>query len=94
MNVNLFLGPSDPSDLYAYVGENLAGEQRRFMCKVCGKAVAGARKDARDHVENSHFPNSFIYTCEYCSAQFKSKMSLRNHKTTRHRENNVTMSNK
>lgn len=83
-NQVVFLGFSDPSDLYAYVTEN-KGPGPRFMCKVCCKPVAGGRRDVRDHIENSHFRNSFIYTCDLCSMELASKVALKNHKAAKHR---------
>ena len=67
-----------------FVVENPAGGKHRLMCQVCGQ-TGGTRRDVRDHVENSHFPNSFVYTCEHCGEQFKSKMLHRKHRSVKHR---------
>lgn len=74
----------EPADLYVYVVENPDPMDRnKFMCKICFKT--STRKDCRDHVENAHFPNSFIYNCQSCGEKLKSKTALKNHKTKYHR---------
>ncbi|XP_023339247.1 protein tramtrack, beta isoform isoform X25 [Eurytemora carolleeae] len=75
---------NEPADLYIFVVDNPdKADKNKFMCKICCKT--STRKDARDHVENAHFPNSFIYHCEFCNEKLKSKTSLKNHKTKYHR---------
>lgn len=56
----------------------------KFMCNICGKSAAKS-SDARDHVENAHFPNRFLYDCDHCDLKLKSKFALKNHKHYNHR---------
>ena len=69
-------GFGDPSDLLAYVVK----DGIKYNCTICGKTTFRSG-DTRDHVENIHYPNIFIYSCE-CGLEFKSKISLKSHKKT------------
>ena len=88
--------PQVPADLLHFVINNpdptVDGRRYKFMCTLCGKTAAKS-SDARDHVENAHFPNMFEYECEQCNQQLKSKFALKNHRHYNHRANssgNVT----
>jgi len=41
-------------------------------CTVCGKSFSDYSSTLK-HVENIHFPGSFIYTCKYCGQTFTKK---------------------
>ena len=41
------------------------------------------KRDARNHVESIHYPNSFVYTCEYCGKEFNA-LNTKNVHVTRH----------
>ena len=38
-----------------------------------------------NHVESIHFPNLFIYTCQYCGKEYRTKNSLNVHISVNHR---------
>ena len=81
----MFLGKfQDPSELHIFVGRNPNDEDCKFKCKICGK-TSRRGSDIRDHVENKHFPDYFLYNCEICNDDFKSKIALKNHRTQMHR---------
>ena len=65
---------ADPSELLSYV----ARADNKFSCTICGK-IGQRKDDLRDHVENIHFPDKFVYVCE-CGKELKSKTSLKHHK--------------
>ena len=66
---------------YVVKEENLEG-QMKLKCKICEKMMSGSYSDAVNHVENVHFPGSFVYDCPVCGDSFRSKQSLNNHKHT------------
>ena len=75
----------DPADLLDYVTENSdVGSTMKYLCTICGKG-AMYRKDARNHVENIHFPNQFSYQCDICNIKLKSKTALHNHNAKNHK---------
>jgi hypothetical protein len=78
----------DPSELHAYVVENLTASEEclRFHCQICGRAGAN-RRDVRNHVESVHFPNVFEYVCAVCGIKLSSRKSLDNHKYRHHKTN-------
>lgn len=68
-----------PSDLLAFVTANPNEmDKNKFMCKICGKTSVRSAH-VRNHVENIHFPNNFIYNCHICSESLKSQVALQNH---------------
>ena len=48
-----------PEDLLKWVVSGVSGA----ICALCTKRFKNTR-DARNHVESIHYPNSFVYTCE------------------------------
>ena len=52
-------------------------------CVLCGK-FSKDRSNMRKHVENIHFPNSYIYHCKYCAETFGTRNSLNLHISKQH----------
>ena len=67
-----------PEDLLKLVVSGVGGA----MCALCTKSFKNKR-DARNHVESIHYPNSFVYTCEYCGKEFNA-LNTKNVHVTRH----------
>jgi len=61
--------------------EQLPGLPIMFRCTLCGKSMA-QKRNALNHVENIHFPGSFIHQCSSCGKELKSKEALNNHVRT------------
>ena len=61
-----------------------AGEFKVFECSLCGKCGKD-RGNLRKHVENIHFPGSFIYKCKYCSEEHTTRNLLNMHISNMHR---------
>ena len=61
--------------------EQLPGLPIMFRCSLCGKSMA-QKRNALNHVENIHFPGSFIHQCSTCGKELKSKEALNNHVRT------------
>ena len=61
--------------------EQLPGLPIMFRCTLCGKSMA-QKRNALNHVENIHFPGSFIHQCSSCGKELKSKDALNNHVRT------------
>ena len=74
---------NDPEDLLRYVRTQKNGNTSIYICNFCNKPFH-RKGHARDHVENVHFPDAFVYTCEMCDCQVKSKVALRNHIAVAH----------
>ena len=76
-----------PEDLFQYVNTvyktQHEGAKNRFLCQICNKPFQ-RMAHARDHVENVHYPEMFVYTCTVCSLQVKSRVALRNHMSNLH----------
>ena len=65
-----------PEDFDNYVVKNGAGV---FTCMVCSYNLKNSR-DARNHVESKHFPNTFTYRCLACDKTFGTNWALTRHK--------------
>ncbi len=65
-----------------------AGENKVFECSLCGKHGKD-RGNLRKHVENIHFPGSFIYKCKYCSEEYNTRNLLNLHISNMHRGMNA-----
>merc|ERR1712083_295856 len=61
--------------------EQFPGMPIMFRCSLCGKSMA-QKRNALNHVENIHFPGSFIHQCSSCGKELKSKEALNNHVRT------------
>ena len=59
------------------------GLQKADICKVCGKEGKG--NVIKDHIEANHL-EGIVIPCNICDKTFKSRNSLRHHKT-RHQSN-------
>ena len=66
-----------PEDLNQFVNK-LSDGSGLFICTICQKTL-GYRHLARNHVESIHFPDSFIYECDYCGKELNSKKAKINH---------------
>ena len=64
--------------LYTYIEKCPAAGPRAHRCTLCGKTSAD-KSNLRKHVENIHFPGTFIYTCRHCGETCNSRNQLNNH---------------
>ncbi|XP_023331618.1 protein bric-a-brac 2 isoform X9 [Eurytemora carolleeae] len=55
-----------------------------YECSLC-KKTALQKGNLMKHIENIHFPNSFVHTCRYCSKEFNAKNNLYVHISKYHR---------
>ena len=78
-----FAGSCDRSILVNYVNREQAnpGSPIVWRCTLCGKSSA-QKHNALNHVENIHFPGSFMHQCHICQRSLKSKEALNNHVRT------------
>ena len=69
--------------------QNKTANGRSFadICKVCGKEGEG--RNIKDHIEANHL-DGIVIPCNLCDKTFRSRQSLRHHKS-RHVTNNATM---
>ena len=58
-----------------------------YLCKVCGKE--GQHKNIKDHIEANHL-EGIVIPCNLCDKTFRSRQTLRNHKS-RHVTSNARM---
>ena len=61
--------------------------QAVFVCSMCGQKNS-QKVNVLNHVESVHFPNSFVYTCQYCETQFYSKNARNVHVSRNHKNEN------
>jgi len=61
--------------------------QTVYVCSMCGQKNS-QRVNVLNHVESVHFPNSFVYTCQYCETQFYSKNARNVHVSRNHKNEN------
>jgi len=61
--------------------------QPMFECTMCG-IKKGQKVTVLNHVESVHFPNSFVYTCKYCQAEFYSLNARNVHQSRNHKNEN------
>jgi len=61
--------------------------QSVYECSMCGQKNS-QRVNVLNHVESVHFPNSFVYTCKHCQAEFYSKNARNVHVSRNHKNVN------
>jgi len=61
--------------------------QTVYVCSMCGQKNS-QKVNVLNHVESVHFPNSFVYTCQYCDTQFYSKNARNVHVSRNHKNEN------
>jgi len=75
---------TDPEQLMEYVARDpLTG---KYSCKICANFSHQWKSNTRNHVESKHFPTSFVYACDHCSATFNTRMQLYAHRSQKHRD--------
>ena len=77
-----FAGIRDPDDLKKHISYNHA--TKNYHCDLCEKACL-QKGNLMKHIENIHFPNSFVHLCRYCGAEFSKKNLLYQHVSYSHR---------
>jgi len=70
-----------PEDLLKFVVCGVGG----VMCSLCAKFFK-CKRDARNHIESIHFPNSFVYACEHCGKEFNALNTKNVHITRNHKK--------
>jgi len=73
-----------PEDLLKFVVSGVGG----VMCSLCAKFFK-CKRDARNHIESIHFPNSFVYACEHCGKEFNALNTKNVHITRNHKKKNL-----
>jgi hypothetical protein len=79
-------GFGDPGELHQFVGREESSGLHH--CTICTKTAA-TRRDVRNHVESIHFPDSFVYDCEYCDKKMKTKKQRDWHMGKEHKGLNI-----
>ena len=79
-NLYIFSGSFSPEDLTAFMIKS----RDKFKCTICAKRF-GRKDHLKNHLENIHFPRSFVYTCDLCNNTFNKKRQLWQHNKMRHR---------
>jgi len=59
-----------------------SGLQLAYICKVCGKEGEG--RNLKDHIESKHL-EGIVIPCNFCRKTFKTRNSLRYHKSQFHK---------
>ena len=59
--------------------------QNVVECTLCGQKNA-KRQNILNHLESVHFPNSFVYSCDYCKIEFNSKNARNVHVSRNHKK--------
>ena len=72
-----------PDDLYAFCMKE-AGESK-WKCGMCYQFSHMGRKQVRNHVESKHFPNTWQYSCKYCTNISNTKKALDIHMSVKHK---------
>jgi len=83
-------GQEDRNILQTYIIRPEGGASG-FQCSICGKNMA-LKHNLLNHVENIHFPGTFMYKCHICLKELKSKESLNNHHKSAHKMQNQSQS--
>jgi len=74
--------------LNQYIKKSVADDGHSvYECSLCGQKNS-QRVNVLNHVESVHFPNSFIYTCKHCQAEFYSKNARNVHVSRNHKNEN------
>jgi len=72
---------NDPEELVQFLTKDEV--LNHYTCTLCLKIIK-QRKDARNHVESIHFPNTFVYSCTVCDKTFNSQNTRNVHITRNH----------
>ena len=75
-NICILGAVSNPEDFEKFAVKNGPGS---FSCSLCTKHAAQIT-DIKRHIESIHFPNTFTYTCPFCSKQLGSNNAYLVHK--------------
>lgn len=75
----------DPDQLHQFVDRH---HQGLFYCTLCEKTAA-TRRDVRNHVESIHYPNAFVYHCQFCGKTLKTKKARDWHMSKNHKDLNI-----
>ena len=89
-NMFAISGQEDRNILQTYIIRPEGGASG-FQCSICGKNMA-LKHNLLNHVENIHFPGTFMYKCHICLKELKSKESLNNHHKSAHKMQNQSQS--
>ena len=71
-------------DLKNYIEKISEGANSgQFKCNICGH-MHSRKFNAMTHVENTHFPGLFDYSCDQCERKFNSRSKYYNHRSIHH----------
>ena len=83
MSLGQVTGGGD-KQLYEYLVKAPEAGPRAHKCTLCGR-IGNDRSNLRKHVENAHFPGTFLYSCKYCTTTFPTRTKLNNHMSSEHK---------
>ena len=75
----------DPDQLHQFVDRQ---DQGLFFCTICHKTAA-TRRDVRNHVESIHYPDAFVYDCQFCGKTMRTKKARDWHMSKNHKDLNI-----
>ena len=73
----------EPVDLYKFVTKD--PNYLKYTCNICKTFFENNMFVTRNHVESSHFPSIFTYTCSQCGCVFSTWNKLFLHKSSEHK---------
>ena len=77
----------DPEQLHQFV-DRQHQPPGLFFCTICHKTAA-TRRDVRNHVESIHYPDAFVYKCQFCGETMKTKRARDWHMSKNHKDFNI-----
>eukprot|EP00088_Acartia_fossae_P011024 TRINITY_DN15516_c0_g1_i1.p2 TRINITY_DN15516_c0_g1~~TRINITY_DN15516_c0_g1_i1.p2 ORF type:complete len:113 (+),score=39.35 TRINITY_DN15516_c0_g1_i1:2-340(+) len=60
-------------------------KENMFQCTLCKKQVR-LKFDVLSHMESVHFPDQFVYHCEFCGKEFSNRNKKKKHLQQWHKE--------
>jgi len=79
---------NDRNQLVEYIAKVQDEAGSKYSCTLCNM-TNNLRTNVMNHVESAHFPNSFLYNCDYCVKTFKSLNSKNVHVSRNHKNIHV-----
>ena len=71
----IFFSEAETRQLNSCIEKYPEGGPRAHICKICLK-VSNDRSNLRKHVENIHYPGTFVHDCKYCGESFTTRNML------------------
>jgi len=77
-------GNKGPEFLNKHIIKVTDGSNAQFQCTLCGKNHR-QKIHAQNHVESLHFPEMFVYNCQYCNLSFNGRNKFYVHNSKFHK---------